>query len=79
MKEQYQNIEIEQENSDKEYISYSIDESQLNMIIDFINNNFKTSDISSVLLNNYRLLLRFIKNHKYTLNIVDAEKLFLCC
>lgn len=79
MKEQYQNIEIEQENSDNEYISYSIDESQLNMIIDFINNNFKTSDISSVLLNNYRLLLRFIKNHKYTLNIVDAEKLFLCC
>ena len=56
-----------------------LDDKKINVIVDFINENFDNDLNILKVIKNYRNLLIFLKNNSYSINLIEADVLFSKC
>ena len=56
-----------------------LDDKKINVIVDFINENFDNDLNILKVIKNYRNLLFFLKNNSYSINLIEADVLFSKC
>ena len=68
-------LEVDFEND----LVFSLNNQQIDELVEYINGNFSTLEVESKQLDNYRLLLKYLKLKKYSINEADADALFSRC